>query len=334
MAYSLRKANKIKKHALQHGVKDTASKFGISVDSVRRAIRLADAGKKESSMYYYNFETGQSDKWHEGMNTTCWPYVTNLTATEVVERLKASFSAGEYNGNKQEAYVPDIKPSLRSSGSNRILVIGDLHAPFDYDQYFNHCLSIYDKYDCNRVVFIGDVIDNHYSSYHETDADGMGGQEELDEAIYHLARWHEAFPVADITIGNHDRMVMRKAQTSNIPTRWIRQYKDVLGAPEWNFTDRVVYDGVQYIHGEGGTARARCKKDLMSTVQGHLHTQAYTEWVIGAGCKVFGMQVGCGIDHESYAMGYARNFGKPAIGCGVVLSGKVAINEMMSTVGV
>jgi hypothetical protein len=45
------------------------------------------------------------------------------------------------------------------------------------------------------------------------------------------------------------------------------------------------------------------------------------------------MQVGCGIDKDSYAMGYAKNFGTPAIGCGVVLSGKVAINEVMSTGG-
>jgi len=32
-------------------------------------------------------------------------------------------------------------------------------------------------------------------------------------------------------------------------------------------------------------------------------------------------------------MGYARNFPKPAIACGVVLNGKVAINEVMSIGG-
>ena len=174
------------------------------------------------------------------------------------------------------------------------------------------------------------MIDNHYSSYHETDSDGMGGLDELELAIKNLARWYKAFPNADVLIGNHDRMVMRKAQTSSIPTRWIRNYKEVLETPNWNFVDRVVYDNVQYIHGEGGTARTRAKKDLMSTVQGHLHTQCYTEWSVGAGHKIFAMQVGCGIDKDSYAMGYAKNFGTPAIGCGVILSGKVAINEVMS----
>ena len=230
-------------------------------------------------------------------------------------------------------YIPDIAPQQRNDDHNRILIIGDIHAPFDYEPYFDHCVAVYEKYQCNRVVFIGDVIDHHFSSYHETDADGLGGKDELDLAIQRLKRWYEAFPVADVCIGNHDRLIMRKAQSSSIPTKWIKNYKDVIETPHWNFTERVVYDDVQYIHGEGGTARNRAKKDLMSTVQGHLHVQCYTEWVIGMGIKIFGMQVGCGIDHTSYGMAYAKNFGRPAIACGVVLNGKIAINEVLSTGG-
>jgi len=260
-------------------------------------------------------------------------YEASLEFDVSEESLKRSIRAYERQKREQAGYIKDVSPSFRKDGHSRILVIGDLHTPFDYAPYLEHCKQVYAKYDCNRVVFIGDVIDNHYSSYHETDADGFGGQEELDLAITRLATWHEAFPVADVIIGNHDRMIMRKAQTSNIPTKWIKEYKEVLGVPDWNFTERMVYDNVQYIHGEGGTARTRSKKDLMSTVQGHLHTQCYIEWAIGAGLKIFGMQVGCGVDHESYAMGYARNFPKPAIACGVVLNGKVAINEVMSIGG-
>jgi predicted phosphodiesterase len=207
--------------------------------------------------------------------------------------------------------------------SNRILVIGDLHEPFCLDGYLEFCKSTFKKYNCNHVVFIGDVIDNHYSSYHETDADGMGGGDELELAIKKISRWYKAFPVADVTIGNHDRIIMRKAQTSAIPRKWIREYKDVLGTPEWNFVDRVVYDNVQYIHGEGGTASSKCRADMMSTVQGHLHTQCYTDWYVGQNFKIFGSQVGCGVDHDSYAMAYAKRGKKPAVGCAVVIEGSV-----------
>ena len=55
---------------------------------------------------------------------------------------------------------------------NNILVVGDLHEPFTRKGYLEFCKSIYYKYNCNEVVFIGDIIDNHYSSFHDTDPDG------------------------------------------------------------------------------------------------------------------------------------------------------------------
>ena len=100
--------------------------------------------------------------------------------------------------------------------------------------------------------------------------------------------------------------------------------------PDWNFVEWYEKNGVQYVHGEGGTARTKCRADMMNTVQGHLHTQAYCEHYVGQNFRVFGMQVGCGIDHESYAMAYAKYGKKPAIGCGVVLNnGKLPINLLM-----
>ena len=186
------------------------------------------------------------------------------------------------SGNKKIAYDNLMRKE------RRVLVIGDIHAPFELEGYLEFCQETYAKYNCNQVVFIGDIIDNHYASYHETDPNGMGGGEELSYAIDDVKRWADAFPVADVCIGNHDRMIMRKAFTSAIPKEWIKDYNEVLGT-NWKWADRFVYDGVQYIHGEGGTARTRAKNDMMSTVQGHIHTQSYTEWIVGRILRVFGM---------------------------------------------
>ena len=210
----------------------------------------------------------------------------------------------------------------------RILIIGDIHEPFSIDGYLGFCMDVYNRYNCNSVVFIGDVIDSHFSSFHPTDPNGLGGEDELQYAINRVKNWADAFPVADVIIGNHDRIIMRKAFASAIPQQWIKSYNEVLGT-NWHWTDRVVYDNVQYVHGEGGTARTRAKNDMMSTVQGHIHTQAYTEWMVGNNFKIFAMQVGCGIDRESYAMAYAKNYKKQAIGCGVVIGGHTAINCLM-----
>jgi len=226
------------------------------------------------------------------------------------------------SGDKKIAY------KNLTTKERRILVIGDIHAPFQLDGYLEFCQETYAKHLCNQVIFIGDIIDNHYTSYHETDVDGYSGGEELLKAIEIVTDWKNAFPVADVIIGNHDRMCMRKAQTSEIPSAWIKSYNEVLGT-NWNWSERVVYDNVQYLHGEGGTARTKAKNDMMSTVQGHIHTQAYTEWMVGRNFRIFGTQVGCGLDGSSYAAAYARHFKKQAIGNAVILGGHTAINCLM-----
>ena len=227
-------------------------------------------------------------------------------------------------GNKKKAFLNITKEE------SRILVIGDLHEPFCLDGYLKFCKETYANYNCNKVVFIGDVIDNHYSSYHESDADGLGGATELDFAIKKLSKWYKAFPKADVTLGNHDRIIMRKAQTSNIPSKWIKEYKDVLEVPNWNFVTEVYYDDVRYVHGDKSSkARTAAKRDMVSTVTGHFHTDLYVEWMFGKTRAIFAMAVGCGIDSRSYAMGYMQGGKKEAIGCGVVIGGHTPINIKM-----
>lgn len=209
----------------------------------------------------------------------------------------------------------------RKKEVENVLVIGDLHEPFCLDGYLEFCKETYNKYNCNKVVFIGDIIDSHYSSYHETDADGLGGADELDLAINKIANWYEAFPDADVTLGNHDRIIIRKAQTSNIPNKWIKEFCEVLNTPNWNYITEVIYNDVRYVHGDkSGKARMAAKRDMISTVSGHYHTDFYCEWLFGKNAALFGMAVGCGIDSKSYAMGYMQGGKKEAIGVGVVLN--------------
>jgi metallophosphoesterase superfamily enzyme len=219
-----------------------------------------------------------------------------------------------------------LRGEMKSEERN-VLVIGDLHTPFDLDEYFDFCVEQYKKYNCNQVIFIGDIIDSHYSSYHEQNPDGMSAGDELELSIKRLKRWYKAFPEATVIIGNHDRIVSRKAVTAGLSSRWIRDFNEVLEVPNWNFVEEFEQDNVVYVHGDGGgTARTRVKNEMQSTVQGHIHTQAYVEWNVGANYKVFGMQVGCGIDRKAYAMAYAKGFKKPVISCGVVLdNGKLPI---------
>ena len=206
---------------------------------------------------------------------------------------------------------------MRETETRNILVIGDLHEPFCLDGYLEFCQEQYETYNCNQVIFIGDILDNHAFSYHEPDPDGMSAGYELELSIKKVQKWYKAFEGVnvDICIGNHDRMASRKAMTGGIPAAWIKSYNEVLNTPNWNWVESVIYDDVLYEHGEGGQAQTKAKNNLMSSVCGHTHTEAYTRWYVGKRYRVFAMQVGCGVDASTYAAAYAKNFKKQAIGC-------------------
>lgn len=239
----------------------------------------------------------------------------------ILEQIR-NYTTNTTTTTQNVVYENKITPIFYDNKKSRILIIGDLHAPFDLDEYLNHCKKVYKEFNCDTVIFIGDIIDNHYSSYHETNPDGISAGDELQHAINRIQRYYKAFPDATVIIGNHDRMAYRKAFTGGISKHWIKDYSDVLNTPRWNFTVTTKIDDVVYIHGEGGTVRTRIKSEHESIVQGHLHTQAYIEWIFNSKDRVFGLQVGTGIDFESYAFAYAKAGKKPAVSCGVVLNGK------------
>lgn len=164
-------------------------------------------------------------------------------------------------GRKRTLPLPYTK-----GNPENILVIGDLHEPFCLKGYLEHCRKVQEEEKCGTVIFIGDIIDNHYSSYHETDPDGFSAGEELDRAINKIAEWYEVFPEAIVIIGNHDRMAYRKAHSAGVSKRWVRQYHEVLETPNWEFVEFIEIKDVNYNHGEGGTARSKMRKELQSQV--------------------------------------------------------------------
>jgi hypothetical protein len=198
------------------------------------------------------------------------------------------------------------------------LVVSDLHLPFEHQKSLNFCKAVRKEFKCGKVVFIGDLVDNHYSSFHQTCPDGYGGKKELSEVINRLKPWYRAFPEATITLGSHDLRVMRQAYKNNIPSQWIKGFGEVLGVPNWNFEMECFINGVRFLHGDScsSTIQSLFRSDS-SIVFGHWHSKFE---IVYAGNK-FGMCVASLIDQENYAFDYAKTYLKKSIlGCGVVLN--------------
>ena len=138
----------------------------------------------------------------------------------------------------------------------------------------------------------------------------------------------DSFPVADCIIGNHDRVVMRRAFSSSIPSVWIKSFNEVLGT-SWNWTERIEYDGVQYCTAKAAPHAQRQRTTYKARCRGIFIPRLMWNGWLAIVLKLFGMQVGCGLDRETYAAAYAKHYKKQAIGCGVVIGGHTAINCLM-----
>lgn len=224
------------------------------------------------------------------------------------------------------------KKTIEEEPLNRkVLVIGDIHAPFTASGYLEFCQKMYRKHKCTDVVFIGDIIDNHFSSFHDTDPDGLGGNEELHEAKKQIALFYKAFPEAKVCIGNHDALGNRRAFKAGLSSRWIRTLDEVLNTPNWDYKEEHKIGDFLFVHGTGRKASARCKEDFVSIVQGHYHSESYIEHMVGSnGERKMAIQVGCGIDREKYAFNYGKQFKRPHVNVAIIdIDNNIAFHEYM-----
>ena len=220
----------------------------------------------------------------------------------------------------------------------RVLVIGDCHAPGMEPRYPKFLERISLKHKCNRVVHIGDLVDNSAISYHEKHPGLSSPAEEYKAAKKQIQQLYKRFPRCDLLSGNHDALTERQATTAGLLPEWIRDFRDLWAVPGWTVHPRftqLVIDGVIYEHGDAGkggqfgsvkTSRAR----FQSVVSGHLHSEAGLWFTCNGNARIFGMNVGCGVDWKLLQFEYGRKFtAKPILGCGVVIDGTYPIFEPM-----
>jgi len=206
---------------------------------------------------------------------------------------------------------------------DHVLVIGDTHLPFSHRHYLDFCKEIQNRVKCGTVVHIGDLIDNHAISYHEHDPNGRSPIDEMKEADKHLAMWFKAFPFVDLCKANHD-LVDRKAKTVGLPERLFKPFNEIWNLPKgWKNEFSFEIDDVIYQHGTGYSGDSAHIKasynNRQSTVVGHTHSFGGVAYMANEKDCIFGMNVGCGIDRNTYAFEYGKDFKKkPILGCGVV----------------
>ncbi len=213
------------------------------------------------------------------------------------------------------------------TGDNVVLVIPDLQIPYEHPDALDFCAAVRDAAGCNRVVCIGDEVDQLALGMFDPDPDADGAGPELKKALNQINAWYQEFPDVQVTTSNHTGRIQKRAFKAGIPEAYLRSVNEWMQAPEgWTWADYVYIDGVRYEHGDnqGGMYAARnlAIRNRTSTVIGHHHSHGGVYYIANDDTMIFGMNVGCLIDASALAFKYARGSAyKPTLGCGVVAYG-------------
>ena len=75
-----------------------------------------------------------------------------------------------------------------------VLVISDLHIPYHHPQSFDFLKALKAKYKPDHVVNIGDELDMHAMSMHDSDPDLYSAGHELAASISYIKKLEKIFP--------------------------------------------------------------------------------------------------------------------------------------------
>lgn len=221
----------------------------------------------------------------------------------------------------------------------RVLVIPDLHCPGMLASYPEFLRDTYRRWKCDTVVCLGDIFNFTGLSFHLKQTSDLNIDAEISIARKDIKRLVKMFPDVSVLTGNHDDLSGRQCDVVGVPRTMLRTFNDFWDMPKtWKWYPRyhqLKVDGVIYQHGDRGrggqmAALKNAQDEFASVIQGHYHSQCGIWFHANLQDLIFGMQAGCGIDHDNPIFNYSRAFTKkPIISCGVVIEGKYPYIERM-----
>ena len=211
--------------------------------------------------------------------------------------------------------------------NKRILVISDMHLPYQHKDAIKFLAEIKKEFKPDRVINIGDLLDFHAISMHTHDPDLASAGHELTMARKYVKELEYIYPQVTEVDSNHSSLVYRRAIKYGMSREFLREYGEFLGTKKWKWVDDLTLtmsNGQRcfFTHGRSADVLKVSQTMGMSAVQGHYHTKFVVSYWANPDNLFFAMNVGCLINQKSLSMNYAKNFRTRFIlGCAIILDG-------------
>jgi len=249
---------------------------------------------------------------------------------------KRKSTVWDYLQNRRAGDYEAVTEVATPKDNSRILLISDLHVPYHHKDAIAFLQHLKDKYNPTRVICLGDELDKHALSYHDSDPDLPSAGDELKKALPTINELFSLFPDMDVIESNHGSLVWRKTKTHGIPRHYIKSYNDVLGVDQgwkWHFDLTIQLPNGQYCyfhHGKTTDVTKLSQQMGMNAVQGHYHEKFKAEYWGNPTGLYWGLQAGCLIDDSSYAFAYNNvNIKRPVMGTALIVDSQPVLEPMI-----
>lgn len=213
---------------------------------------------------------------------------------------------------------------------NTILVIPDQHAPYQHRDALDFLTAVQTAFNPQLVVNLGDELDYHAMSFHDSDPNLDSAGVELEKGKRWLHKLAKLFPNQLICDSNHGSMHYRKAKAHGLPVQLLRTYREIVfpqgGGDGWHWAEswrvQTAAGPVLFKHQSSGTILVDAAHNQANLMVGHNHGNFSIEYSASSAFLYWGCYSGCLIDKDAYAFAYGKHtLRKPVIGCTVILNG-------------
>jgi predicted MPP superfamily phosphohydrolase len=226
------------------------------------------------------------------------------------------------------------RKDIKGQKFRSVLCLSDQHHPYEHKDLMPFLKELNNKYKFDLVVNLGDEVDNHAISFHESEPELFSPGQELAKAIESLQPLYKLFPKMEVIDSNHGSLVFRKGKYAQLPSSVFKSSKEILKAPRgWNWSSDLTIQTelgpVYFHHGKSGQAGKLSRNMAMNTVQGHFHSKFQIDYWGSPAGLFWDMHAGCVVDDKSLAMAYNKTtLQRPVIGLGVIINGRPQLVPM------
>ena len=259
----------------------------------------------------------------------------NYFFVKLAQFVEASKFSNKPDVPVKQIHVPSFYVDKGQEDNSSILIISDMHIPYQHENTLDFLNDLRVKYHPTRIICMGDECDKHSLSFHDSDPNLMSAGDELERALPTIQQLKKLFPKMDVLESNHGSLVYRKAKHHGIPRQYLKSYNEVLGVDDnwnWHFDLTVTLPNNQqcyFHHGKSSDVVKLSQTMGMNAVQGHYHEKLGVQYWANPLGLYFGLQTGCLIDDKSLAFSYNNvNLKRPLIGTALIIDSKPIIETM------